>query len=70
VRLLCYNEWHRYPVVSSKSTGEYDFPVSQAAMTWYVLVLDPADQTISAEVPVNFDPGESCRYLLDWQRID
>jgi hypothetical protein len=70
VRLVCYNEWHRYPVASSKSAGEYDFPVSQAATTWYVLVLDPADQAISAEVPVLFDPGQSCRYLLDWQRVD
>jgi hypothetical protein len=70
VRLVCYNDWHRYPVVFSKATGEYDFPISQAAKTWYVLVLGPADQAISPEVPVYFDAGGSCRYLLDWQRVD
>ena len=70
VRLVCYNEWHRYPIVVSKATGEYDFPLNQAETTWYVLVLDQADQAISAEVPVHFDPRESCRYLLDWQRVD
>jgi hypothetical protein len=70
VRLVCYNEWHRYPIVASKATGEYDFPISQAETTWYVLVLDQADQTISPEAPVRFDPRESCRYLLDWRRVD
>jgi hypothetical protein len=26
VRLVCYNEWYRYPVVGTKGSGEYDFP--------------------------------------------
>jgi hypothetical protein len=68
VRLVCYNEWHRYPVVASKGGGEYDFPIIQAATTWTVVVLDPADQPISPEVKVAFDPQQTCRYILDWQR--
>lgn len=70
VRLVCYNEWHRYPVVASKGSGEYDFAVIQAQTTWYVVVLDQADQPISPEVAVPFDPQETCRYILDWRRTD
>lgn len=70
VRLVCYNDWHRYPVVGSKAGGEYDFPILQAEATWYVVVLDEADQPISPESPVHFNPLEACWYRLDWQRID
>jgi hypothetical protein len=70
VRLACYNDWHRYPVVGSKGGGEYDFPILQAEATWYVVVLDEADRPISPEAPVHFNPLEACWYRLDWQRID
>ncbi len=70
VRLVCYNDWHRYPVVGSKGGGEYDFPILQAQATWYVVVLDEADQPLSPEAPVDFDPLEACWYRLDWQRVD
>jgi hypothetical protein len=70
VRLVCYNEWHRYPVVASKGGGEYDFPIIQAQTTWSVVVLDDADQPISPEVAVPFDLNVSCRYLVDWQRVN
>jgi hypothetical protein len=70
VRLVCYNDWHRYPVVGSKGGGEYDFPILQAEATWYVVILDEADRPISSEAPVHFNPLEACWYRLDWQRID
>jgi len=70
VRLACYNEWHRYPVVASKAGGEYDFAINQAETTWYVVVLDQNDQPISPEVAVHFDPHETCRYILDWRRLN
>jgi hypothetical protein len=70
VHLVCYNEWYRYPVVASKGSGEYDFAIIQAATTWTVVVLDQADQPISPEMAVHFDPRETCRYILDWQRAD
>jgi hypothetical protein len=70
VRLVCYNDWHRYPVVGSKGGGEYDFPILQAEATWYVVILDETDQPISPAVPVHFNPLEACWYRLDWQRID
>lgn len=70
VRLVCYNEWHRYPVVASKAGGEYDFAISQGATTWYVVVLDQGDRPISPEAAVPSDPEESCRYILDWRRVD
>ncbi len=70
VRLVCYNEWHRYPAVASKDSGEYDFPILQAEATWYVVVLDQNGQPISPEVPVPFNPVETCRYLLDWRRVN
>jgi hypothetical protein len=70
VRLVCYNDWHRYPVVGSKGSGEYDFPILQAEAIWYVAVVDEADQPISPEVPVHFAPLEACWYRLDWQRVD
>lgn len=68
VRLVCYNEWHRYPVVASKGGGEYDFNISQAETTWYVVVVDEADQPVSPEAAVPFNPAESCRYILNWQQ--
>jgi hypothetical protein len=70
VRLVCYNEWHRYPVVASKGGGEYDFAIIQAATTWTVVVLDQADQPISPEVAVVFDPQQTCRYIVDWRRVN
>jgi hypothetical protein len=70
VRLVCYNDWHRYPIVGSKGGGEYDFPILQAEATWYVVILDDADRPVSPEAPVYFNPLEACWYRLDWQRID
>jgi hypothetical protein len=70
VRLVCFNEWHRYPVVASKGGGEYDFAIIQADTTWHVVVLNQADEPISPEVLVRFSLQESCRYILDWQRVD
>jgi hypothetical protein len=70
-RLVCYNDWHRYPVVGSKGGGEvgqYDFPIIQATATWYVVVLDEVDHPISPEAAVDFDPLVSCRYIQDWRR--
>jgi hypothetical protein len=37
VRLVCYNGWHRYPVVASKGGGEYDFAIIPEA----TVVFDP-----------------------------
>jgi hypothetical protein len=71
VRLVCYNDWHRYRVVGSKGGGEvgqYDFPTIQATATWYVVVLDETDCPISPEAAVVFDPLVSCRYIQDWRR--
>jgi hypothetical protein len=70
VRLVCYNDWHRYPVVGTKGGGEYDFPIIQAETTWYVVILDEADQPLSPEAPVHVNPTEACWYRLDWQRIN
>lgn len=70
VRLVCYNEWHRYPVIASKDGGEYDFNITQADTTWYVVVLDENDAPLSPEAPVPFRVDESCRYILDWRRAD
>jgi hypothetical protein len=68
VRLVCYNEWYRHPVVASKGGGEYDFLIIQADTTWYVVVLDRNDQPVSPEAPVTVNLLESCRYILDWRR--
>ena len=70
VRLVCYNDWHRYGVIASKGGGEYDFPIIQADTTWYVVVLDQSDQPISPAAPVTVSLVESCRYILNWQRVD
>ena len=70
IRLVCYNEWHRYPVVGTKGGGEYDFPIIQAEATWYVVVLDEMDQPLSLDAPVYVNPLEACWYRLDWQRVD
>ena len=70
VRLVCYNDWHRYDVIASKGGGEYDFPIVQADTTWYVVVLDQSDKPISPRAPVTVTLSESCRYILNWQRVD
>ena len=68
VRLVCYNEWHRYPVVASGAGGEYNFPLTQVSATWYVAVVDLTDQPISPITPVEIDTTVSCRFFLDWVR--
>jgi hypothetical protein len=71
VRLVCYADWHRYPVVGSKGGGEvgqYDCRIDQANATFYVVVLDEADRPISSEAAVDFDLLVSCRYIQDWRR--
>ena len=70
IRLVCYNDWHRYPVVGSKGSGEYDFPILQAEATWYVVILDELDQPLSQPTAVNFNPAEACWYRLDWQQVN
>ena len=70
VRLVCYNSWHRYPVIGTEGGGDYDFPIIQAEATWYVEVLDEADQPLSPSVPVDYNPLEACWYRLDWRRVD
>ncbi len=70
VRLVCYNEWHRYPIVATKGGGEYDFIILQADTTWYVVVLDQNDRPVSPEALVTVSLVESCRYVLNWQRVD
>jgi len=69
VRLVCYNDWYRYPVVASKGGGEYDFVIIQADTTWFVVVLDQSDQPISPEVAVRFDTSQACRFILDWRQL-
>jgi len=44
--------------------------VAQGNTTWYAVVVDQADQPISPEVAVRFDPQETCRYILDWRRVN
>ncbi|MBC8449667.1 MAG: SH3 domain-containing protein [Chloroflexi bacterium] len=68
VRLVCYNDWHRYPVVVSKGDGWYDFPIIQATTVWYVVVLDETDQPVGPVAAVDFDLSIACWYRLDWQR--
>ena len=71
VRLVCYADWHRYPVVGSKGGGEvgqYDCRIDQANSTFYVVVLDEADRPISPEAAVDLDLLVSCRYIQDWRR--
>lgn len=69
VRLVCYNDWHRYPVVVSGAGGEYNFPVIQASTVWNIAVVDELDQAISPITPVEFDTEVSCRFILDWVRL-
>jgi hypothetical protein len=70
VRLVCYNDWYRYPVVLSKVSGEYDFAIIQAEATWFVEVVDTTGTPISPQAAVQIDPAEACWLRLDWQRID
>jgi hypothetical protein len=70
VRLVCYNDWHRYDVVATKGGGEYDFLILQADTTWTVVVVDQNDQPISPPAPVVVILAESCRYILDWRQAD
>ena len=70
VRLVCYNDWHRYDVVATKGGGEYDFVIIQADTTWAVVVVDESDQPVSPAAPVTVSLSESCRYILNWQRVD
>jgi hypothetical protein len=50
--------------------GGFVFNIVQAETTWYVVVLNEADEPISPEAAVPFRVSESCRYILNWQRAN
>ena len=56
--------------LTTPSGGEYDVALGQGETPWTVVILDQADRPISPEVAVAFDPSQSCRYILDWQRVN
>jgi hypothetical protein len=70
VGLACCHDGHCYPVVASKAGGEYNLAIIQTETTWYLAVLDQADQPISPVVAVRFDPQDSRRYILGWRRVN
>jgi len=71
VLIQASNKWTTLPPATSKGgteTGQYDIPIAQEKLTWYVVLVDPAGNPISRQAVVNFDSGVAGWYRVDWQR--
>lgn len=71
VLVKAFNEWNELPPAPTKGGGElgqYNIPIGQDNVTWYVVVVDNAGNRISSQAPVNFDPSVAGGYRVDWQR--
>jgi hypothetical protein len=71
VRIQASNKWTTLPPATSKGgteTGQYDIPISQEKLTWYIVLVDAAGNPISRQAVVNFDSGVAGWYRVDWQR--
>jgi hypothetical protein len=66
-----FNEWQSLPPAATKGGGEagqYNIPIGRDKVTWYVVIVDPAGNTISTQSPVAFDPDLANGFRVDWQR--
>jgi hypothetical protein len=66
-----FNEWNSLPPAVTKGgseLGQYNIPIGHDAVTWYIVVVDPAGNHISTQSPVPFDPNTANAFQVDWQR--
>lgn len=71
VLIQASNKWTTLPPATSKGgteTGQYDIPIAQEKLTWYVVLVDPAGNPISRQAVVNFDSSVAGWYRVEWQR--
>jgi len=71
VRVQAFNEWETKPPALTKGgaeLGEYDIPVGDVAVTWYVMIVDQAGTQISPQVQIQWNPDEANGFRIDWQR--
>lgn len=57
-------------MAGSGACGEYDLLIVQADTNWYVVVLEQSDRADQPRRPGDGELAESCRYILNWPRVD
>lgn len=71
VLIQASNKWTTLPPATSKGgseTGQYDIPIGQDKLTWYVVLVDASGKPISRQAVVNFDSSVAGWYRVEWQR--
>lgn len=71
VLIQASNKWTTLPPATSKGgveTGQYDIPIAQEKLTWYVVLVDASGKPISRQAVVNFDGSIAGWYRVEWQR--
>ena len=71
VLIRASNQWTTLSPATSKGgaeIGQYDIPISQDKVTWYVILVDAAGSQISSQAVVNFDASVAGWYRVDWER--
>jgi len=71
VQVQAFNEWNTLPPALTKGGGEagqYNIPIGNDAVNWYIVVVDTAGNHISTQAPVPFDPSTANGFRVDWQR--
>jgi hypothetical protein len=71
VQVQAFNEWNTLPPAMTKGGGEagqYNIPIGNEPVTWYVMVVDASGNQISTQVPIQFSAEVALGYRVDWQR--
>ncbi|MBN1658709.1 MAG: carboxypeptidase regulatory-like domain-containing protein [Anaerolineae bacterium] len=72
VQVKAFNDWNTdlAPALTKGGgeAGQYNIPISQEAVTWYVMVVDAAGNQASPQVAVQFNAATAGGYRIDWQR--
>ncbi|MGD9375623.1 MAG: hypothetical protein PVJ23_07555 [Anaerolineae bacterium] len=71
VLVKAFNEWNDLPPAPTKGGGElgqYNIPIGQDNVTWYVVIVDGGGNQISSQAPLNFDPNVAGGFRVDWRR--
>ena len=71
VLIRASNQWTTLSPATSKGgaeIGQYDIPIGQDKVIWYVILVDAAGNQLSSQAVVNFDASVAGWYRVDWER--